>query len=643
MLDEKARLKSGFLFTSDSSTVVIRLFFASTAMNHEQQEVAQFVMAQTPFNHLDASVTEYFVKHLDVIYLTRENQSQWLQSASPKLFLIRSGLYDLVDAKGDVITRLAQGDYFGFPSLLTGEEIKNRLAVQKEGIVYMLNQDAFDYLRREYKLFEQYFVRAHANRLLSSHYKSQNESWSERKISELMSRKAVTLAPDASIRQTAKKMKKHGVSSIMITEFERLVGVVTDRDLRNRVLADEVDPKDAVSSIMSAKPKFIFENNRVFSALHLMLKHNIHHLPVLDEHHKALGMITSTDLLRQQKSDPVQLIGRIYKAHSVVDLKRYAAEVPELLRGFSNNIDDISLIGKLLSGLTDALTSRLIHLFQEDNGAAPTSFSFICFGSQAREEQTLHSDQDNGLLLPNDLSAQHQDYFRRMGEFVCEQLVECGIKRCPGNIMASNELCRMSISNWCERFFKWIKTPTPEAMLNCKIFFDLRFIEGSTALYASFCEQLTRISRNELFYAAMATDIKSNSVPIGLFNQFKLEKDAKQHKYIDLKKRGVVIINDIVRLYSLKAGIRRANTQERLDALLKHTLLSNHDVYNLKDCWRFLTQLRLRTQINEEGLPSNCINPDKLNSLERHQLKEAFYLVKQAQQAAAFKFARGSL
>ncbi|KPH61997.1 inosine-5-monophosphate dehydrogenase [Pseudoalteromonas porphyrae] len=612
-------------------------------MNHEQQEVAQFVMAQTPFNHLDASVTEYFVKHLDVIYLTRENQSQWLQSASPKLFLIRSGLYDLVDAKGDVITRLAQGDYFGFPSLLTGEEIKNRLAVQKEGIVYMLNQDAFDYLRREYKPFEQYFVRAHANRLLSSHYKSQNESWSERKISELMSRKAVTLAPDASIRQTAKKMKKHGVSSIMITEFERLVGVVTDRDLRNRVLADEVDPKDAVSSIMSAKPKFIFENNRVFSALHLMLKHNIHHLPVLDEHHKALGMITSTDLLRQQKSDPVQLIGRIYKAHSVADLKRYAAEVPELLRGFSNNIDDISLIGKLLSGLTDALTSRLIHLFQEDNGAAPTSFSFICFGSQAREEQTLHSDQDNGLLLPNDLSAQHQDYFRRMGEFVCEQLVECGIKRCPGNIMASNELCRMSISNWCERFFKWIKTPTPEAMLNCKIFFDLRFIEGSTALYASFCEQLTRISRNELFYAAMATDIKSNSVPIGLFNQFKLEKDAKQHKYIDLKKRGVVIINDIVRLYSLKAGIRRANTQERLDALLKHTLLSNHDVYNLKDCWRFLTQLRLRTQINEEGLPSNCINPDKLNSLERHQLKEAFYLVKQAQQAAAFKFARGSL
>ncbi len=612
-------------------------------MSVEQQEVAQFVCMQAPFSMLHDSACEYFVSHIDSVYLTRENQAQWLQTQTPKLFLIRSGLYDLVDAKGDVVKRLAQGDYFGYPSLLTGEAIQNRLQVQKEGIVYMLAQTHFDFLRHQYKPFEQYFVRAHANRLLSSHYKSKNDSWSERRISELMTRTAITLAPDASIRQTAKKMKKHGVSSIMITEHAILVGVVTDRDLRNRVLADEVDPQDAVSSIMSAKPKFIFENNRVFSALHLMLKYNIHHLPVLDENHKPLGMLTSTDLLRQQKSDPVQLIGRIYKAHSIADLKRYAGEIPELLRSFSYNIEDISLIGKLLSGLTDALTSRLIHLFQEENGAAPTSFCFICFGSQAREEQTLHSDQDNGLLLPDDLIEQHQAYFKHMGEFVCEQLVECGIRRCPGNIMASSDECRMSVSQWCERFFKWIKSPTPSAMLNFKIFFDLRFIEGSNALYSGFCEQLNRISRDELFYAAMATDIRASSVPIGLFNKLKTQKNDNNHKYIDLKKRGVVIINDIVRLYALKAGIKRANTQERLDALLKHSLLNKDDIYNLKDCWRFLTQLRFSTQINEEGLPSNCINPDKLSSLERHQLKEAFYLVKQAQQAAAFKFARGSL
>jgi len=451
-------------------------------MSSEQQEVAQFINKQAPFSMLQDSACSYFVNHLDSIYLTRENQTQWLNSEQPKLFLIRSGLYDLVDAQGDTVTRLTQGDYFGYPSLLTGDLIQNSLEVQKEGIVYMLDQTDFDYLRREYKAFEQYFVRAHANRLLSSHYKSNNDSWSERKISEIMTRKAITLPPDASIRNSAKKMQEHGVSSMMITENSHLVGVVTDRDLRNRVLADEVDPAQAINSIMTNKPKFIFENNRVFSALHLMLKHNIHHLPVLDENHKPLGMITSTDLLRQQKSDPVQLIGRIYKAHNVADLKRYAKEIPELLKGFSNNIDDISLIGKLLSGLTDALTSRLIFLFQQHHGAAPTSFSFICFGSQAREEQTLHSDQDNGLLLPDGLNDEQHAYFKQMGEFVCENLVECGIRRCPGNIMASSDACRMSVSDWRAKFLKWITSPTPQAMLNCKIFFDLRFIEGSTTL-----------------------------------------------------------------------------------------------------------------------------------------------------------------
>lgn len=612
-------------------------------MASDIQDVVQFVATQAPFNQLQASATQYFCSHLDVVYVSVENQHTWLQSDTPKLYLVRSGHFDLVNGKGELVARLAEGDYFGYPSLLTGDTIQNRLEVQTAGLVYVLGQTDFDFLRREYKAFEQYFVRAHANRLLSSHYKQSNDSWSERRIAELMTRAAVTLPPSASIREAAMAMSEARVSSIMVTEVDQLLGVVTDRDLRNRVLAAGVDPASAVSTIMTSKPKYIFENNRVFSALHLMLKHNIHHLPVLDEERKPLGMITSTDLLRQQKSDPVQLIGRLYKAENVAMLKRYAAEIPDLLKRFSNNIDDISLMGKLLSGLSDALTSRLIQLFQVEFGDAPCQFAWICFGSQAREEQTLHSDQDNGLVLPNTISAEQKDYFARLGQYVCDHLHECGITHCPGNIMASNPDCRGSTEQWIKRFAKWITEPTPGAMLNCKIYFDIRFIDGNNDLYNDLIQGLTKISRNDLFYAAMATDINSNSVPIGLFNQFKLEKSKTTSKYLDLKKRGVVIINDIARLYALKAGIKRANTLERLDALMKHNLISKKDLFDLKDCWRFLTQLRLRTQINQEGLPGNCINPENLTSLEKHQLKEAFYLIKQAQQACAFKFARGSL
>lgn len=614
-------------------------------MSPQHQDIIDFVIEQAPFNTLERSACEYFCHHLEVIYVTRENQHQWLDSDDPKLFLIRSGSLEIVAPSGEAVARLNAGDYFGYPSLLSGEAIKNRIEIKQEALVYILSQSSFDYLRHEYKPFEQYFVRAHSNRLLSSKYQHHSDSWSERKIAELMTRQAVTLGPEASIRQCAQLMSDQRVSSIMVTHSEdtRLLGVVTDRDLRTRVLAAGVDPEQPLQAIMTAHPKYIFENNRVFSAMHLMLKHNIHHLPVLNEAHQPVGMVTATDLLRQQKSDPVQLIGRIYKAAGVADLKRYASEVPSLLDSFAYHIEDTTLVGKLLSGISDALTTRLIQLYQQRHGDAPKRFSWICFGSQAREEQTLHSDQDNGLLLPDQLSDAEADYFRGMGEFVCEQLDVCGIVRCPGNIMASNPQCRLSISAWLDKFARWLGSPTPEAMLNCKIFFDIRFITGSSDLFAAFTTSLGKQNRDQLFYRALASELNQNSVPIGLFHQLKTQTDAQHHKFIDLKKRGIVIINDIVRLYALQEGIRSANTLERLDALIKTRQLSKKDIFDLKDCWRYLTQLRLKAQLDKEPVPSNCINPDTLTSLERHQLKEAFYLVRQAQQAASFKFARGSL
>ncbi|WP_125717142.1 DUF294 nucleotidyltransferase-like domain-containing protein [Pseudoalteromonas rubra] len=612
-------------------------------MTAQVQDVLTFVQQQAPFDQLTHSATDYFVEHLEIIYVSTQNQAQWFRSEQPQLYLVRSGHFDLRSERGELVARLAESDYFGYPSLLTGEPISNQLEVVQAGLVYVLPQDAFDYLRREYKPFEQYFVRAHAKRLLSSHYKESASGWSERPVSELMNRAAVTLQPQASIQEAAKVMRKHRVSSIMVIENDQLTGVVTDRDLRNRVLAEGLDPARAIREIMTVRPKYIFENNRIFSALHLMLKHNIHHLPVLNEDRIPMGMITSTDLLRQQKSDPVQLIGRIYKARSYGEVQQLAKEIPDLLSDFANKIEDISLIGQLLSGLSDALTGRLIDLYQQQHGTAPTPFAWICFGSQAREEQTLHSDQDNGLLLPEGVTDEQRDYFAQLGAFVCQQLDECGIRTCPGNIMASNPACRGTLSEWCDRFTTWIHAPTPHAMLSCKIYFDLRFITGSDVLFGQFLHHLNEIPKNELFYAAMAADINVNTVPIGLFQQFKLQQDKHKHKYLDLKKRGVVIINDVVRLYALQAGISKANTLQRLRALKSHQVLSGEDIANLQDCWRFLTQLRLRTQIDREGLPENCINPEQLSSLERHQLKEAFQLVKQAQQACAFKFARGSL
>ncbi|MCF6440108.1 DUF294 nucleotidyltransferase-like domain-containing protein [Pseudoalteromonas luteoviolacea] len=606
-------------------------------------DVLDFVTQQLPFSTLPASCAHFFVNHAKVVYITALNQAELLSSEQKYLYLVRSGVFDLVDNSGEVVTRLGEGDYFGYPSLLTGEDIQNHLEVQTGGLIFLLPQEDFDFLRREYPQFEQHFVRAHKKRLLSSHFKERGRGWSEQKISTLMCRTAVTIEPKASVVEAAKVMHKAGVSSVIITENGQLSGIVTDRDLRNRVLAAELDPRASVTKVMTRDPKFIFENNRAFAALHLMLKHNIHHLPVLNEERMPLGMVTSTDLLRQQKHDPVQLIGQIYKANSHQEVVHLAKEVPALLRGFSNTVEDISFIGTLLSGLTDAMTSRLTELFIKQQGEPPCRFCWICFGSQAREEQTLHSDQDNGLIVSNSILPHQRAYFAKLGEFVTGHLISCGIKACPGGIMASNEQCRGTVDEWLMRFEQWCQTPTPQAMLNSKIFFDRRFMFGDQSLYQALNAQLNNMQKQDIFFAAMATDISANSVPMGLFQQFKLQRDKRKHGYLDLKTRGVAIVNDLARIYALKCGLTKANTQARLEALKAFSILSKEDIYNLQDCWRFLTQLRFRIQIEDLDLPPNCINPEHLSSLERHQLKEAFHLIKQAQQACVFKFARGSL
>jgi CBS domain-containing protein len=612
-------------------------------MVDDEQDVVAFIQKQEPFSHLPLTACRYFSRHLDFIYLALENQNDYLNSAEPNLYLVRSGTFDLTTSQGETIIRLIEGDFFGFSTLLSGDKLNERLQVVNPGLVYFLCQQDFDYLRREYIEFEQYFVRAHTHRLINLHYLAENRNWSEYKVCEVMSRQVITSNARVSISEAAEVMSRHGISSLVLTDKQKLLGLITDKDLREHVLAVGLDPNLPIKTIMTENPRFIFENNRVFSALNLMLKHNIHHLPVLDETYTLKGIITSTDLLTLQKSDPLQLIRKIYRARTEIEMKYYAGEIPELLRQFSNRIKDTSVIENILSEVIDALTSRLIQLYQREYGAAPCGFCWVCFGAQATEEQPFQLNQCNGLLIEETVTDEQLNYFVRLGRYVCEHLVECGIKRCSGDIMASNENGRGTVTQWHDRFYTWIKLATPKALINCKICFDLRFVNGSASLFQNLLSQLAQLCKNDLLYTAMVNDINKNSVPIGFFNQFIFEKGHGEHKYLDLKSRGILIINDLVRLYALKAGILKANTLERLDALLKFNVLSQREILDLRDCWRYLTELRLKTQIDQNGLLSNCIDPQTLATLQKYKLKKTFALIKQAQHTSAFKLTKKSV
>ena len=607
-------------------------------------EPDNFLQDCPPFDELEAEQRRWAVSQLQSVYMNEQNCNAIMLDMRPALFIVRSGAYDLRTGDGRLIDRLESGDLFGYPSLLTGREIVNRLTTIEDGIVYVLPQSAFDRLRNVSKAFEQYFIRAHGERLLTEkggNSDTASDDWTEQSVGSVVTMAPVSLGSDTSIQDAAKLMAEHSISSVLVVDDGQLVGILTDRDLRNRVIAQGLSYDVNVAAVMTQLPESVEENRSLLDALTTMTASNVHHLPVVNSKNEPVGMVTATDLIRQQRSEPVYLISAIRKAESRGQLIKEAKKVPEYLKTFANRVKRTTVVGQLMASLTDGMTRQLIQLYEKQYGAAPAQYSWLAFGSQGREDQTLSSDQDNGLLLANGLTEKQKDWFKGLGEYVCEGLHECGIPLCPGNIMASNLDCRGTTDEWLQRFKKWTQSPTPKALMYCQIFFDSRAVVGNGRFYQSYREQVARLAQNEMFLGNLAMLVNRISVPLGLFNRFRTE-DTDAGDTIDIKRYGIALINDIARIYSLHAGLTDPSTPVRLKALQKSKLLNQRDNESLLEAWQFLTQLRLNHQLAvwDTDKPKNALDPDKLSTLSRRQLKSAFKIIKEAQQGVGLKFSR---
>ncbi|RUO65901.1 DUF294 nucleotidyltransferase-like domain-containing protein [Pseudidiomarina planktonica] len=614
-------------------------------MKPDFAEVENFLADCPPFDQLDTELRQWAIRQMQAAYVNEHNANDIVKEARPALFIVRSGVYDLRAADDRLIDRLEEADLFGYPSMLSGRPITNRVKTIQDGVVYILPQAAFDELRSSCKPFEQYFIKAHGQRLLTEEQDRAGSDWSDKLVSSVVSMKPVSLPSHTPIQEAAKVMAEHKISSVLIIDSikqderdkEHLVGILTDRDIRNRVVARGLSYDVAVSAVMTQTPATVYGRQSLVDALTVMTQSNIHHLPVLDDNDNLLGMVTTTDLMRQQRSEPVFLISAIYKARTKEELVAEAKNIPEYMQTFAGRVRDTSVLGRLLASLTDGMTRQLIHMYEREHGVAPAPYAWIAFGSQGREDQTLSSDQDNGLLLSNDLNDAKKEWFKGLGEYVCQGLYECGIPLCPGNIMASNPDCRRSLNGWIERFEKWTQSPTPKALMYCQIFFDCRLIEGNSGLYHKFREQVIKLGKTDVFIANLAILVNQINVPLGLFNSLKAD-----HDLIDIKRYGLAIINDVARLYALQAGLEVPQTTKRLQELRGSRLLNRRDNQSLQEAWQFLAQLRLNHQLEVWGTdePKNKLNPDQLSTLTRRQLKSAFRIIKEAQQGVGLKFGR---
>ena len=461
-------------------------------------------------------------------------------------------------------------------------------------------------------------------------------------VSALLRRGPVTVASHTPIAAVAEQMRQERVSSVMLVDAGRLVGLVTDRDLRNRVLAAGLDTSRPVADIATMTPLSVDIAAPGFDALLLMARHNIHHVPVLDGSRVA-GMITASDVTEQHSTSPVMLVGDIHKQDSLEGLVAAAGRVKLLQKQLAAAGASAYSTGYIVTAITDALTVRLLELGQARLGQAPVAFAWVAAGSQARHEQTAKSDQDNCIVLDDSFdAAAHGSYFKQLAIWVCDGLDACGYVHCPGEMMAMTDTWRQPQQHWAQLFDDWVERPQPKALMLTCVFFDVRVVAGQAALLHTLRQRtLARTRGNSLFLAHMVGNALSRQPPLGLLGGLAVQRSGPHKGTLNLKHNGIVPIVDLARVYALAGGDAAVNTHDRLAHAADSGEISKQGARDLRDALEFLSLVRLRHQSRRMAAgfeADNYLQPDELSNFERSQLKDAFAVVKALQEVLAQRY-----
>jgi len=434
-----------------------------------------------------------------------------------------------------------------------------------------------------------------------------------------------------SIRQAAALLTASRRSAVLILDARsQPAGLMTDADLRKKVIVDGFSPEQPVEAIMSSPLIRVESETPVFDAVLAMMRHRIKHLAVFQKG-RIKGVITERELLLARSHSPVFLIHEIQTANGAEELKAAYENLPGLIGHLISSGGRAPYLNGVITATTDALLSRLMEITLEALGPPPARFAFLLFGSEGRKEQTLKTDQDNAIVFEDAAEgdpAQVMRYFNELGSRVCDGLNEIGQKHCDFNIMAKNPSWCQPLSRWKVYYRRWLESDDPDGMLKAGIFFDFRLGYGSqdlvdelrAALFDKLAEwpgMLRQMARNTLHYRP----------PLGLFGNFVLQDKKEGRKGLDIKSAMRLVV-DFGRIYALQAGMVETNTVKRLQALHQQGRLEQSELDDLVHAYEFLMHLRLKHQSArmEEagGEPDNLLQPERLTTIDQQTLKEAF-------------------
>jgi CBS domain-containing protein len=618
------------------------------------EDTVAFLKKVPPFQFLDDDDLNAVARNLSLEFYPRDTVVL-KQDGPPSdaLRIIKKGgvKVSMVSEHGDeaVIDYRGEGDTFGFLSLVGKDRVRSNITAVEDTICYLLGQELLLKLLDSHRSFTEYFLKSHITKYIDRTYREMQDKsmfygGSDRllfttRVADMAVKDVVSAPEETTIREAAEIMSENRISSLVIMNANDLpAGIVTDRDLREKVVAKGRSVQEPVKNIMSTTLIRVDARDHCFEAVLRMLKYNIHHILVIRDG-KLAGVVTNHDLMMLQGTSPLALTKDIESQQTIEGLVPVAKKINGIVGLLLKEGAKAGNITKVITEINDRLVRKVVEFAERKMGRPPVAYSWIAFGSEGRKEQTFKTDQDNAIIYADpetDAAAEAaRNYFRSFADYVRDGLLECGFPPCPANYMAANPQWRQPLRTWKRYFSTWIATPTPDAVLNAVTVFDFRHMAGDALLAEQLRDHLNAALRDEkVFLGYLANMAIQNTPPIGFFKSFVVEKGGEHKDELNLKIKGVAPLVDIVRLFALEKGARETSTLERIETLRSiHTIVGEY-ADDLEQAFEFITLLRIHhqyAQISSGQEPDNFINPNRLSNLEKRSIKDAFQLIAKVQ------------
>jgi CBS domain-containing protein len=459
----------------------------------------------------------------------------------------------------------------------------------------------------------------------------------ETPLASLPRKQPLSCPPATALADALGRMHERRVGSVLVTDTAgAALGILTRHDILGRVTLPGVPLSAPIESVMSRPVHTIDVSNTVQDAALVMSRHGVRHMPITEDG-KVVSIVSERDLFSLHRKSLKQLGSQLRTAADVESLRHLSRDIPRFARSLVAQGVGARSLTRLISHLNDLLTERLVALIAERHGLDPAAYCWLSFGSEGRGEQTIATDQDNGLVFASSDPPTDRARWLAFGNEVNQALDACGYPLCKGGIMAGQAGCCLTAGEWQAQFEHWIEHGAPQDLLNASIYFDLRPLAGNVALAEPLRDFITRRAKGlPRFARQLAENAMRNRAPINWLGNIDTTREGG-HDGVDLKLHGTALFVDVARLYALTHGVDALGTRERLEAVAPLLKADANECATWVGAFEILQMLRLRRQMADAEAPPPSANPnwvalDALNGIDRHILKEALRIARRLQQ-----------